>query len=85
MVAFPVFVESEIVFCLCFHVQCLQESGAPELQVRSSSVPHLKTSALGTTVWVQAAGSLYCGSPATATFNFDMVHRTQYSGQETQI
>ncbi|KAM4619078.1 cholesteryl ester transfer protein [Polymixia lowei] len=46
-----------------FMSQCLLESGSPELRVWSSSVPHLKTSHLGTSVRAQASGELHCGSP----------------------
>ncbi|XP_035520677.1 cholesteryl ester transfer protein [Morone saxatilis] len=51
--------------------KCLLESGSPELRVWSSSVPHLNTSTIGTTVWVMASGQLHCGSPDTPTLFFE--------------
>uniref|UniRef100_A0A3Q3MIE3 Cholesteryl ester transfer protein n=1 Tax=Mastacembelus armatus TaxID=205130 RepID=A0A3Q3MIE3_9TELE len=54
---------------------CLFESGSPELKVWSSSLPHLNTSTLGTTVWAQASGQLHCGSQHTLTLFFQTVLR----------
>ncbi|XP_041795174.1 cholesteryl ester transfer protein [Chelmon rostratus] len=51
--------------------KCLLES--PELRVWSSSVPHLKTSASGTTVWAKASGQLHCGGTPTLFFETDVV------------
>lgn len=63
-----------IIVRLCVHVQCLLESGSPELRVWSSSVPFLNTSTLGTTVWAEASGTLHCGSQGAPTLFFEMVH-----------
>lgn len=53
-----------------FIQKCLLES--PELRVWSSSVPHLNTSTLGTTVWAKASGELHCGSTQTLFFETDV-------------
>ncbi|XP_075998582.1 cholesteryl ester transfer protein [Genypterus blacodes] len=55
-----------------FISQCMLESGSPELMVWSSSVPHLTTSPLGTSVRVQASGQLHCGRQHTPTLSFQM-------------
>ncbi|KAF7656475.1 hypothetical protein LDENG_00040520 [Lucifuga dentata] len=55
-----------------FISQCLFESGSPELRVWSSSVPHLNTSTLGTSVRAQVSGQLHCGPPHTLTLFFQM-------------
>uniref|UniRef100_A0A3B5N1S5 Cholesteryl ester transfer protein, plasma n=1 Tax=Xiphophorus couchianus TaxID=32473 RepID=A0A3B5N1S5_9TELE len=60
---------------LCLAAQCLLESASPELRVWSSSVPTLNTSTVGTSVWAQATGELYCGSQNKPTLSFQMVHR----------
>ncbi|XP_034033069.1 cholesteryl ester transfer protein isoform X2 [Thalassophryne amazonica] len=53
-----------------FFNKCLLESVSPELKLWSSSVPYLKTSSVGTTVWAEASGELYCGNPHTPTLFF---------------
>ncbi|KAK5614795.1 hypothetical protein CRENBAI_013004 [Crenichthys baileyi] len=50
--------------------KCLLESASPELRVWSSSVPTLTTSTMGTSVWAQATGELYCGSQNKPTLFF---------------
>uniref|UniRef100_A0A8C4GVP8 Cholesteryl ester transfer protein n=1 Tax=Dicentrarchus labrax TaxID=13489 RepID=A0A8C4GVP8_DICLA len=64
---------------------CLLESGSPELRVWSSSVPHLNTSTIGTTVWVMASGQLHCGSPDTPTLFFETVQLFWGSTFSTQV
>lgn len=54
-----------------FIQECFLASGSPELRVWSSSVPFLKTSTWGTTVWSKAAGTLQCGNPAKPTLYFE--------------
>lgn len=50
--------------------KCLLESASPQLTVWSSSVPHLKISTLGVSVWVQASGQLRCDSQSTPILSF---------------
>uniref|UniRef100_A0A3B3V0V6 Cholesteryl ester transfer protein, plasma n=1 Tax=Poecilia latipinna TaxID=48699 RepID=A0A3B3V0V6_9TELE len=60
---------------LCLAAQCLLGSASPELRAWSSSVPTLNTSTVGTSVWAQATGELYCGSRSKPTLSFQTVHR----------
>uniref|UniRef100_A0A3B3XCQ0 Lipid-binding serum glycoprotein N-terminal domain-containing protein n=1 Tax=Poecilia mexicana TaxID=48701 RepID=A0A3B3XCQ0_9TELE len=55
---------------LCLAAQCLLGSASPELRAWSSSVPTLNTSTVGTSVWAQATGELYCGSRSKPTLSF---------------
>lgn len=57
----------------CVHVQCLLDSGSPELRVWSSSAPFLNTSTLGMTIWAKASGTLHCGSQGAPTLFFETV------------
>ncbi|XP_014913798.1 cholesteryl ester transfer protein isoform X1 [Poecilia latipinna] len=50
--------------------KCLLGSASPELRAWSSSVPTLNTSTVGTSVWAQATGELYCGSRSKPTLSF---------------
>ncbi|KAM9754487.1 cholesteryl ester transfer protein isoform 1-T2 [Menidia menidia] len=50
--------------------QCLAETATPELRVWSSSVPFVNTSTMGTAVWGQASGELFCGGQSTPTLSF---------------
>ncbi|KAM4734013.1 cholesteryl ester transfer protein isoform 2-T2 [Anableps anableps] len=54
--------------------KCLLESASPELRVWSSSVPTLNTSTIGTSVWAQATGELYCESQSKVTLSFQTIH-----------
>lgn len=54
--------------CVCLCVKCLVETSHPELRVWSSSVPYINTSTLGTTVWAEASGQLWCESQETLFF-----------------
>lgn len=63
----------ETLFCICVSVQCLLESGSPELRVWSSSVPYVNTSTMGTSVRATASGQLHCGSQGTPTLLFETV------------
>lgn len=58
---------------IILRVQCLLESGSPELRVWSSSAPFLNTSTLGTTIWAKASGTLHCGSQGAPTLFFETV------------
>lgn len=51
---------------------CLSAVGSPELRVWSSSLPHLKTSTSGTSIWTEASGQLFCGSQSTPALSFQM-------------
>ncbi|XP_041853978.1 cholesteryl ester transfer protein [Melanotaenia boesemani] len=50
--------------------KCLMGSASPELRVWSSDTPFVNTSTMGTTVWAQVSGELYCGMP---TLFFEVV------------
>uniref|UniRef100_A0A3Q0RJM0 Cholesteryl ester transfer protein n=1 Tax=Amphilophus citrinellus TaxID=61819 RepID=A0A3Q0RJM0_AMPCI len=64
-------VRTEDIILSC--AQCLLESASPQLTVWSSSVPHLKISTLGVSVWVQASGQLRCDSQSTPILSFQTV------------